>query len=233
MLSLLKKFFLKIKFKKLNTKIYSKYVSKDVKIGINCIVGKNTHISENVKIGNFTYFNSNVLDIIVESNVKIGNYCSIGPGVLIGLGNHYINTITTHPILFNKYYKNCYKGYQLNQKLNGLVDDNLVTVIGSDVWIGARANIKRGVHIGNGAIIAAESVVTKDVPDFSIVAGVPAKVIKYRFSDEDINFLKKYENYCFWNWQDDFLIKNFDKLYDIEDYINLLKKQINNVNDFI
>lgn len=105
MLSLLKKFFLKIKFKKLNTKIYSKYVSKDVKIGINCIVGKNTHISENVKIGNFIYFNSNVLDIIVESNVKIGNYCSIGPGALIGLDNHYINTITTHPILFNKYYK--------------------------------------------------------------------------------------------------------------------------------
>lgn len=228
--NLIKMLFLKYEKKKINTKIYSRYVSKDLKIGCNCIIGKCAYIYENVKIGNFSYLNSSNLKTIIESNVEIGDFCSIGPGVIIGMGNHYVNTVTTHPILFDKYYSKVFKEQILEQQLEGLIDKDKKTLIGSDVWIGARANIKRGVHIGNGAIVAAESVVTKDVPDYAIVAGVPAKVIKYRFSESKINFLVKYESSCFWNWNKEFLVNNFHTLYDIEDYIKVVERIVKSTN---
>lgn len=76
-----------------------------------------------------------------------------------------------------------------------------------------------GVSIGNGAVIAAGSVVTKNVPEYSIVAGVPAKVIKYRFNDDLVAKLKDI-NYPFWEWSEDILEENFDILSDINKYIN-------------
>lgn len=217
----------KKKYKKINTKINCRFLPQDISIGKKCIIGKKAHLADNISIGNFTYLNCNVLDIIIESNVTIGNFCSIAPGVLIGLGNHYIQTVTTHPILFNDYYLNSFKSGNINQQLEGLADQNQETVIGSDVWIGARANIRRGIKIGNGAIIAADSVVTKDVPDYAIVAGIPARIIRYRFDKEQVEFLSQNHEKCFWNWDDMFLCKNFSVLYDIEKYIDLVKQEVN------
>lgn len=221
----IKTLFKKKKYKKFHTKINCRFLPNDIVIGKYCIIGKKAHLSDNISIGNFTYLNCNILDIIIESNVSIGNYCSIAPGVLIGLGNHYIETVTTHPILFNKYYANCFNGNKPNQILNGLPDQNQTTIIGSDVWIGARSNIKRGIKIGNGAIIAADSVVTKDVPSYAIVAGCPAKVIRYRFSRDQVEYLIKNSKKCFWNWDEKFLIDNFSTLYNIETYIETIKKR--------
>ena len=109
-------------------------------------------------------------------------------------------------------------------KLDGLKDKNDSTTIGSDVWIGARANIKRGVIIGNGAVVAADAVVTKNIPDYAIVAGVPARVIGYRFSEEQRKALIENEEKCFWNWDDESIAKNISVLYDIEKYISVISE---------
>jgi len=162
--------------------------------------------------------------ITVESNVKIGSFCSIAPGVHIGAGNHEYRYVTTHPILFDKYYEQKLNMPANIQKVNGLKDKDTKTYIGNDVWIGIDAIIKRGVKIGNGAIIAAGSVVVKDVPEYAIVGGNPAQIIKFRTTEENIKYLIENEDKMWWNWEEDKLIKNIDKLYDFEEYIKYLKK---------
>lgn len=101
---------------------------------------------------------------IVGANVKFGNYVMIGPQLIIAGSDHEYN-ITGTPVIFS-----------------GRPVDKKHTVIGDDVWIGARVTIMAGVNIGNGVIIGAGSLVTKDIPEYSIVGGVPAKFIKERFN---------------------------------------------------
>ena len=78
-------------------------------------------------------------------------------------------------------------------------------VIGNDVWIGANAVILPGVTLGNGSVIAAGAIVTRSVPDYAVVAGVPAKVIRYRFSHEQIEILNRVK---WWDWDDEFIRDN-------------------------
>lgn len=213
---------LKQKLARNGTKIRMKYVPKDLVIGSGCLLGKRTHLADNVRIGKFSYVNSNVLDTFIESNTIIGDYCSIAPGVIIGMGNHDVKLCTTHPVLFDRYYTDLFKWDGVELKRSGLKDRDDFTQIGSDVWIGARANIKRGIKVGNGAVIAAEAVVTKDVPDYAIVAGVPAKVIGFRFDEGNVEFLKQNEQYCFWNWDDAQMKSHFECLYNVQDYTNVI-----------
>lgn len=216
---------LKSKYRKNKTTIDSYNVAKDVNIGKYCMIGKKSYIDRNVKIGNFTYVNASQMETIIESNTTIGAFCSIAPGVVIGMGNHYVKDVaTTHPVLCNQYYAKLLRWDTKKIKLDGLIDKDQHTVIGSDVWIGARANIKRGITIGNGAIVAGEAVVTKDVPDYAIVAGIPAKVIGYRFNEEQRVALISREAQCFWNWDIDYFEKNFDVLYDSDKYISMIWK---------
>lgn len=214
----------KNRYKKIGTDIKTINISKNVSIGQHCIIGKRVILEDNVEVGNFTYFNSNKYWITVESNVKIGSFCSIAPGVHIGAGNHEYKYVTTHPILFNKYYEKELNIPEGVQQVHGLKDKDSITLIGNDVWIGLNAIIKRGIKIGNGAIIAAGSVVVKDVPEYAIVGGNPAQIIKYRTSEENIEFLKENENLMFWNWEKNSLVSNFNKLYDFDEYINILKE---------
>ena len=99
--------------------------------------------------------------------------------------------------------------------------ENSHTNIGNDVWIGTRSIINDGITIGDGAIIAAGSVVTKDVAPYAVVGGVPAKIIRYRFNDEDIEFLKKIS---WWNNDINWIKINFDSFH----HIDRLKELINN-----
>lgn len=124
------------------------------------------YIGNNVFIGDRAYFNATI------SYINIGDNVSFGPDVSIRGGNH-----ASH--IVGKLLSN----YKLEDKLP--TDDEPV-IISNDVWIGTRATILKGVTIGRGAIVAAGAVVTKDVPPYSIVGGVPAKVLKFRWSEEDV-----------------------------------------------
>lgn len=135
-----------------------------------------------VSVGNGTYGTINVIqfDNNSKGNLKIGNYCSIAPDVSFVIdGEHNYKLISTYP------FKQRYLGGKDVSESKGDI------VIGDDVWIGYRATILSGVKIGQGAIIAAGAVVTKDVPPYAIVGGVPAKVIKYRFEPKMIEELLK------------------------------------------
>lgn len=134
---------------------------------------------EKILIGNSTY---GVIDVIDDSSssfkLQIGSYCSIASGVKFLLGaEHKLNTISTFP----------FKHYILGEDKEALSKGDII--IGDDVWIGLNAIICSGVKINQGAIIAAGAIVTKDVPPYAIVGGNPAKVIKYRFSEEIIKEL--------------------------------------------
>lgn len=153
----------------------------------NCCINKNTHLNEGVhlfenciinnsEIGSYTYLAKNCL----VQNAKIGKFCSIATDVLIGVGQHPTHLFSTSPLFYKR-------NNPLNFKLikNDIRFDEYRPIdIGNDVWIGARSIIMDGVKIGHGAIVAANSVVTKDVPEYAIVAGIPAKVIKFRFDNE-------------------------------------------------
>lgn len=136
---------------------------------------------ENVVVGTNTYGRIEALTYNYENKLIIGNYCSIGPKVAFMVSaDHYSNHISTFPFKV-KITKEA--TYEAVSKGDILVDD--------DVWIGYGATIMSGVHIGQGAVVAAGAVVTKDVPPYAIVGGVPAKVIKYRFEPELIQELLK------------------------------------------
>ena len=131
-----------------------------------------------VEVGIYTYGGVNVLTYNDEAKLKIGNYCSIAPNVTFILSaDHYVDHISTFP----------FKVKVLGEKLEGVSKGNIV--VQDDVWIGYGTTVLSGVTIGQGAVIAAGSVVTKDVPAYAIVGGVPAKIIKYRFDKEIVKKL--------------------------------------------
>lgn len=139
-----------------------------------------------ISIGAYTYFGRNCL----ISSSKIGRFCSLAHNVSIGLGEHPTSTLSTHPFFFSQA-----NGFKTAPSHVGVPRDMRLPqyrhpVVGNDVWIGSNVVIRRGISIGDGAIVAAGAVVTKDVPQYAIVAGVPAKIIRYRFSEEEIKLLK-------------------------------------------
>ncbi|MFM2063186.1 MAG: hypothetical protein RLZZ507_2856 [Cyanobacteriota bacterium] len=138
-------------------------------------------------VGRFTYISAEC----AFSLAKIGRFCSMGPQILCGRGEHPTNFVSTHPVFFSTL-KQC--GTSFTDK--NLFEERKQVIVGNDVWIGARVFIRDGVRIGNGAIIGAGAVVVKDVPDYAIVGGVPAKVIRFRFPPDAIEKLKNIE---WWN----------------------------------
>lgn len=136
-----------------------------------CFIGRGSYVGPNSNL----------------SSCLIGRYCSVGPGVVLVAGKHPTDEfLSTHPAFYSPEAQAgfSYTSTSLYDEFN-YVDEGhqYYAEIGSDVWIGANVVILAGVRIGHGAIIAAGSVVTKSVDDFSIMAGVPAKFIRFRFDE--------------------------------------------------
>lgn len=178
------------------------FLGKGLKISRKCLAHGNTEIYDNVTIlDNVTIgYGTSINRSTVLASCQIGRYCSIGQDCIIGGGNHEIEATSTSQ-LKHKMIKALYPDLNPNKNYNPYEHP---PIIGNDVWIAAKAIILQGVSIGDGAIVASGSIVTKTVPPYAIVAGNPAKVIRYRFSEEKIEALKKWK----W-WTKD--IDQFDK----------------------
>ncbi len=141
-----------------------------------------TRISH-TEVGDYTYFSANCQIM----HAVIGSFCSIGPGTKIGLGSHPTNLVATSPI----FYSTSKVVNNINWVDRDYHDEFSKVKIEDNVWVGADVYIMNDVEIGEGAVCAAGSVVTKDVPPYAIVGGVPARVITYRFDQQTIEQLLK------------------------------------------
>lgn len=176
---------------------------------------KHVITNPNITVGDFTMYNDFVNDpTLFENNnvlyhypinhdkLQIGKYCSIACGAkfLFNSANHTLSSLSTYPFpLF-------FEEWGLEKKdVTNAWDNKGDIVIGNDVWIGYEAVVLAGVTIGDGAIIGTRAVVTKNVPPYTIVGGVPAKPIKKRFSEETISALLEIQ---WWNWSKERIARN-------------------------
>lgn len=165
---------------------------------------KNIIKSPNIIVGDYTYYDDFESVENFEKNVKyhfdfvgdkliIGKFCMIASDVtfIMNGANHLTDAISTYPFaIFGGAWSNAMEGKSYPIRKD--------TIIGNDVWIGYNATIMPGITIGDGAIIASNATVSKDVPPYSIVGGNPAKVIRKRFSDDDIKILLQLK---WWDWE--------------------------------
>lgn len=146
--------------------------------------------------GSFTYGRPRVFTWGI-TDVNIGKFCSMSSGINIVGGEHNVSWVSTFPL--RDRFQLPGRGRDGHPKSKGPI------CIGNDVWIGMGVTILSGVNIGDGSVVAAQSVVTKDVPPYTIVAGNPAKIIKYRFDQETIQALLRIQ---WWNWDLKKIVEN-------------------------
>lgn len=172
-----------------------------------------SELNGTITIGRFTTLNGPNIDIYAgNGKVEIGNFCSIARNVSFQVDAHNYNKITTSLI-----YKNLFN--ESNTKETITSGD---IIVGHDVWIGGHSIIIGNVTIGNGAVIAANSVVNKNIPPYAIVAGSPAKIIKYRFNNESI---EKLQALNWWNWNIEQIHRNKILFKDEFDLTSLTQVQ--------
>lgn len=164
----------------------------------------------NIIVGDYTMYNDFVSDPmqfeknnvlyhypINNDRLMIGKFCSIACGAkfIFTSANHTLKSLSTYPfpIFFEEWNLDI-------KQVKSAWDNKGDIVIGNDVWIGYEAVVLSGVHIGDGAIIGTRAVVTKDIPPYTVVGGIPAKEIKKRFDEETINKLQQIQ---WWNWSPD------------------------------
>ena len=174
-------------------------IDKTAKVGTgsNCI---------NVQMGRYSYMGKNNS----VCNTSIGSFCSIASYCAIGGGDHPIDSVSTSPVFFEG--RNIFGKHfsQIHKELNKEV------VIGNDVWIGENVFVNSGIKIDDGAIIGAHSVVTHDVPPYAIVAGTPARILKYRFEKDEIARLLEIK---WWYWTDKNLRECDDKFKSVNVFL--------------
>lgn len=147
-------------------------------------------------------------------NCEIGSFCSIADGVIIGGARHPMEWVSTSPVFYNA------KG-GTGLHLGSLdIPKGKRSYIGNDVWIGQRAIIMQGIKVGNGAVIGAGAVVTKDVPPYAVVVGVPARIIRYRF---DVDTISQLQESQWWSLPDGVLREYSNYINKPMDFCNILK----------
>jgi acetyltransferase-like isoleucine patch superfamily enzyme len=175
------------------------YIPQQLKLGKRVVVKESCFFSHKLKtIGNGTYIGNGTL---IMNCSEIGNFCSISHSVKIGMDNHLLEGISTNPLVCAMPIGEC-------------------TIIGHDVLISANVVIMSGLKIGNGAVIGANSFVNKEVPPYAIVAGSPAKIIRFRFDEEKID---KIEHSKWWEKDIEIILKNKDKSSDIDTFLKSMK----------
>lgn len=166
-----------------------------------------------VSLGDYSYIAANTR----LARVAIGKFSCIGPDVMAGLGRHPATEFASiHPVFYSP---NAQAGVTFADR--PYFDEFDSIIIGNDVWVGARATIRDGVTIGDGAIVAAGAVVVADVPPYAIVGGVPAKLIKYRFSTEQIEALQTLK---WWDKDEGWLRANFTKLHHVDELLRFARE---------
>ena len=206
----------KIKLKNQNITFCNKVlINKNTQFeGFNSINNNSELTDSYIGLGSYIANNS------ILRKTKIGRFCSIGDYVRTGLGKHPTkNFVSTHPAFFSLQtpagftftQKQLYNEHDFADK-----DEKYFVIIGNDVWIGNNVLIMDGVSIGDGAIIAAGTIITKDVDPYTIVGGVPAKPIRKRFTDEQIDKLLDIK---WWDWSFNKLSENFKEFDKIEKFL--------------
>lgn len=160
-------------------------------------------------IGRYTYIGRNS----TVCNTRVGNFCSIADKCIISPGKHPMHMVSTSPVFYNRsnVLKKCFNEVSFEEY------DPIS--IGNDVWIGTNALIMGGITVGNGAIIGAGAVVTRDVPPYSIVGGVPANIIKMRFDENTITDLEKIS---WWEFDDKQLLNHAPFMNSPESLLNVI-----------
>lgn len=157
---------------------------------------------------------------------EVGAFCSFAAGTDVVI-NHAVDYISTHPMInydkgVNPLFENykCFEGerwYFAGVQPKGFVRNLKKIHIGNDVWLGRNVIITNSANIGNGVIAGAGAVITKDVPDYAVVVGVPARIIRFRYTSEEIDALNKI---AWWGWSDEEIRERFDDFYlPIEEFI--------------
>lgn len=163
----------------------------------NATIGKGSYVARNSCI----------------SYTDIGKYCSIGPNFLCGWGIHPTTGISTSPCFYSTHKQN-----GMTYSTTDKIEERKKITIGNDVFIGMNVTVLDGVTIGNGAVIGAGAVVVSDIPPYAVAVGVPAKIVKYRFSPE---IIEKLEQIQWWNWEDD-RIKDVERMFfNVEEFVRI------------
>lgn len=186
--SLLSPVYWRIKNALYNHTVESNQVAWRATLGKKVIIRAGSEVGPNVTVGDYSYISGP--RAYVEA-ATIGKFCSIARQTTIGVSGHDYTKVTTHPFFIDPFYGFVHAPIPEKQKA--------APVIGHDVWIGMNCVIHRGVKIGHGAVIASDSVVTRDVAPYAIVGGNPARLIRYRFDPEVIDALLKIQ---WWNWSE-------------------------------
>lgn len=163
------------------------------RIGNNVALNRRSYLNDSV-IGDYSYSGSNT----TMNFASIGKFCSLARNVDIGGFDHDYRKVTTMPM---------FRFQQLSGGGDPEIGEKELCVIGNDVWIAAGTQILHKVSVGDGAVVGGGAVVTKDVPPYAIVAGVPAKIIKFRFDEQTIAELMEIR---WWDWPEDVVLSNIE-----------------------
>ena len=182
------------------------------------VIGQNSWIDGHLGYG--TYVGDECV-----FKAKTGKYCSIGHHVNVLTGTHPSHTfVSTSPVFYSTRRQNGLSYVGENKFKEVLLADEehgYGVIVGNDVWIGFGATLLGGITIGDGAIIASNALVNKDVPPYMVVGGTPAKIIGKRFEDGQIEWL---ENFAWWDKGEDWIRENAERFEDIDEFESYFKK---------